>query len=65
LVVTVIQSSGASAKVITIAGVVFDSLGSNQAANAPFSDFTMPFRVANDTTTQLTLAGTNKIIAIA
>jgi hypothetical protein len=65
LVVTVIQSSGASAKVITIAGVVFDSLGSNQAANAPFSDFTMPFRVANNTTTQLTLAGTNKIIAIA
>jgi len=65
LTVTMTQSGGATAKLITIAGVCFDSLGSNQAANAPFTDFTMPFRVTNNTTTQLTLAGANKIITIA
>jgi len=65
LVVTVTQSGGVAAKTITIAGVCFDSGASNAAPNTPFTDYTMPFRVTNDTTTQLTLAGTNKIIAIA
>lgn len=65
LVVTITQSGGVAAKTITILGVCFDSGGSNSAANTPFTDYTMPFRVTNDTTTQLTLAGTNKIIAIA
>jgi len=65
LVVTVTQSGGATAKTITIAGVVFDSLGSNAGSNVKFTDYTMPFRVTNDTTTQLTLAGENKIIEIA
>jgi len=65
LVLTVTQSGGATAKTITILGVAFDSLGSNAGSNVKFSDYTMPFRVTNDTGTQLTLAGANKIIAIA
>lgn len=65
LVVTVTQGGGATAKTITIAGVVFDSSGSNAGATVKFTDYTMPFRVTNDTTTQLTLDGTNKILVIA
>jgi len=58
------QSAGAAAKKITIAGVVFDNMGGNTDVTKPFSDYSMPFRVANDLTTQLTLTG-NKIITIA
>jgi len=59
------QSGGGAAKKITIAGVVFDNIGGNADVTKPFSDYAMPFRVANDLTTQLTLAGANKIITIA
>ena len=65
LVLTVTQSGGAAAKTITILGVIFDSLGSNAGSNVKFTDYTMPFRVTNDITTELTVAGTNKIIVIA
>lgn len=65
LVVTVVQSGGATAKTLTVAGVVFDSFGSRAASAQDFDDFTMPFRVANDTGTPLTLAGANKILTIA
>ena len=65
LKLTLTQSGSATAKTITIAGVVFDNIGGNADVTKPFSDYSMPFRVANDSTTQLTLAGTNKILAIA
>lgn len=65
LELTVTQSGGATAKKITIAGVIFESIGGNSDVTKPFSDYSMPFRVANDLTTQLTFAGTNKILTIA
>ena len=65
LVLTVTQSQGAAAKAITIAGVEFDNAGSNSDAAAPFTGYTGSFTVVNDATTQLTLAGANKIVAIA
>jgi hypothetical protein len=65
LKLTLTQSGGATAKTLTVAGVVFDNIGGNADVTKPFSDYTMPFRVANDLTTQLTLAGTNKILVIA
>lgn len=65
LVLTLTQSAGATAKTVTIAGVIFENIGGNADVTKPFSDYSMPFRVANDLTTQLTLAGTNKILTIA
>ena len=65
LVITVSQSQGAADKTLTIAGVDFSNAGSNSDVSAPFTGYTANFDVANDTTTQLTLAGDNKIIAIA
>jgi len=64
LVVTVVQSQGATAKVITIAGVDFNSIGSDPSADKMFTEYSAAFEVSNNTTTQLTLAGSNKIIAI-
>jgi hypothetical protein len=64
LVLTLTQGQGGSAKVVTIAGVEFDNVGQNSSANAPITEFTANFEVANDPTTQLTLAGINKIITI-
>lgn len=65
LVATIVQGQGASAKTLTIAGVSFDSVSSNESANAPFTEYTANFDVENDTTTQLTLDGTNKVLTIA
>jgi len=65
LVVTVKQSQGATAKTITIANVIFDTLDTSPAAGTPYTEYSLSFRVANDATTQLTLTGTNKIITIA
>ena len=64
LTLTLTQGQGAVAKVITIAGVEFDNANQTSDMNAPFTAFTVNFEVANDPTTQLTLAGTNKIITI-
>ena len=64
LILTLTQGQGAADKVVTVAGVEFDNAGQNSSANAPFTEFTVNFEVANDPTTQLTLAGTNKIITI-
>jgi len=65
LVLTVTQGSGATAKTITIAGVIFTPGAANSDVNADFTEYTVNFEVSNDTTTQLTLSGTNKILAIA
>jgi hypothetical protein len=64
LILTLTQGQGAADKVVTVAGVEFDNAGQNSSANAPFTEFTVNFEVANDPTTQLTLTGTNKIITI-
>lgn len=64
LVLNVAQSQAATDKVITIARADFDSLGSNADAKVPYTGYTLPFDVANDTGTPLTLAGTNKILII-
>jgi len=64
LVLVVTQSQGAADKTVTIANVDFNSIGSSSSVNAPFTEYTAAFDVANDVTTQLTLAGDNKIIAI-
>ena len=70
LVTTIKQSQGATAKTLTIAGVKFTSAGHNTSApdaggNPNPDEFSVPFIVTNDVTTQLTLAGTNKIVTIA
>jgi len=65
LVITVTQSQGAADKVITIANVSFVNVGENSDVNADFTEYTAAFEVANDPDTPLTLAGTNKILAIA
>ena len=65
LVATIRQAGGAANKILTIAGVIFGSAKASPNANADFSEFTVPFKVCNDVTTQLTLAGANKIITIA
>jgi len=56
------QSGGATDRQIVIAGVVFDSIGGNVDVTKPFSDYSMPFRVVNNSSVPLTLDGTNKII---
>jgi len=65
LILVVGQSEGGADKTLTIAGVVFDSLGGNADVTKPFSDYTMPFRVANLSATPLTLTGDNKILEVA
>jgi len=65
LVVTVSQSQGAAAKVITIANVDFNTIGRTSDVNTPFTSHVANFDVANDPDTPLTLEGTDKIIAIA
>jgi len=65
LVLTVKQAQAAANKIITIAGVDFNNLDSNSDVGADFTEHTANFDVANNTTTPLTLAGTNKIITIA
>lgn len=65
LVLTVRQGSAAANQVITIAGVDFTTIGVDSDADADFNSHTANFIISNDTTTQLTLAGVNKILAIA
>jgi hypothetical protein len=65
LVATIVQGQAQTAKTLTIAGVVFDSVSSNSGAAAPFTEYTVNFDIANDLTTQLTLAGTNNVLTIA
>jgi len=64
LTITVKQSQSATSKVIAIAGVDFNSVGNSSDAEAPFTEYTAAFDIANDIDTQLTLTGTNKIITI-
>ena len=64
LVLTATQGGGGTAQTITIAGVIFTPGSANSDANSDFSDYSLNFEVSNDTTTQLTLAGTNKILVI-
>ena len=65
LVLSAVQGAGGAAKTITIGGVVFNT-GPRTANSSkpPFTEEAMDFEVGNDTTTQLTLSGANKIIAI-
>jgi hypothetical protein len=65
LVATIRQSSFATNKVLTIAGVIFGPGDASPDVNSEYTNFTLPFEVTNDVTTQLTLAGANKVITIA
>ena len=65
LVATIVQGQGVAAQVLTIAGVVFDNVSSNSGAAAQFTEYTANFDISNNGTTQLTLAGANKILTIA
>lgn len=70
LVLAVKQAQGVTEKILTLAGVMFTSVGHNtsnpEAGGNPNPDeFSVPFIVANDASTPLTLAGTNKILTIA
>ncbi len=65
LVLVVTQGGGAADKTITIAGCDFSNIGSSSSVGAPFTEYSAAFDVANDTGTQLTLSGDNKIITIA
>ena len=65
LVLTVRQGQGATAKTVTVAGADFGSLEGDSGAQQPFTDYRMPFAVANNTGTPLTLSGDNKILTIA
>ena len=65
LVATVRQSQGAANKVITIANVEFDEGTESTEVTSPFAGFSLPFTVANVAGTPLTLAGANKILAVA
>jgi len=65
LVLTIKQSQGAAAKTLTIAGVKFTGGGHNTSAGKEYDEFSVPFIIANDAGTPLTLAGPNKIITIA
>jgi len=65
LVATIRQGSAATNKVLTLAGVIFGPAEIAPSVNSDFSEYTLPFEVTNNTTTQLTLAGANKIITIA
>jgi len=67
LILTATQGQGASAKAITLLGVDFTTMGDDARAdvNRPFGEYTVNFEIANDVDTQLTLAGANKIIAVA
>jgi len=65
LVIVVRQGQAGADKTITILGVDFNSIENASDVNADFTEYTAEFEVSNDTTTQLTLAGDNKIIAIA
>jgi len=64
LVLAVRQSANGADKTVTITGVVFNGVSSDSGAKKDFTDYTATFEVVNDTTTQLTLAGTNKILTI-
>jgi hypothetical protein len=65
LVLTIRQSQGATDKVVTIAGVDINDIAEDASAEAEFTAFSANFDIANNGTTQLTLAGANKIITIA
>jgi len=63
LVLSVRQGQSAASKTITIAGVDFDGFDDSGGGQG-FTEYTGRFEVANDLTTQLTIAGANKIITI-
>jgi len=67
LVLTVTQGQGGAAKTITLLGVDFTTMGDDARSdvNRPYGEYTLNFEISNDLTTQLTLAGTSKIIAVA
>lgn len=65
LVLTVVQSSGAASKTITIANVICTSDAENSDVNSDFSGYSVNYEVANNPDTPLTLDGDNKIITIA
>lgn len=64
LVLSVKQSQGVANKALTVAGVKFTSTGHN-AGGENYDEFSVPFIIANDAGTPLTLSGTNKILTIA
>ena len=64
LLLTITQGQGGAAKVLTLKGVDWTDGESNSTSEAPFTEYTANFEIVNDPTTQLTLAGTNKILDI-
>jgi hypothetical protein len=67
LVLTVKQSSGATAKTLTIARVDFTNVSDekNNDVQNPYTEHVANFVINNDPSTPLTLEGANKIITIA
>ncbi len=65
LLLTVKQGQGAANQTITMLGVDFNDFSSNSYSGADFTEYAMNYDIANSAATPLTLAGTNKIIAIA
>ena len=64
LVVTVAMHGAAADKVLTFAGCEIDAVRSNPTTR-PYTEHSIDFELTNDQTTQLTLAGDNKILTIA
>jgi len=64
LVVTARMHGAAADKVLTFAGCEIDAVRSNPTTR-PYTEHSIDFELTNDQTTQLTLAGDNKILTIA
>ncbi len=64
LVLTVRQHGSAANKVITVAGVEFNSSNYGAQSGANYSTDSLNYRVTNDADTPLTVAGANPIISI-
>jgi len=64
LVLTITQGGGGAAKTLTLLGVDFDHIGGRSNSDG-YTEQTIDFQITNDVTTQLTVAGTNTIIAVA
>lgn len=65
LELTIKQSQGAAAKTVTIANVLFGSADEGPSAESKdYSEFSLPFMVANSDTVPLSFDGDNKLISI-
>lgn len=60
-----IKEQGGTSKTLTIAGVEFTTCDQNSDAGQDYDSSTLNFVITNDASTPLTLAGTNKLLAVA